>query len=111
MPAATIIRVLLLGLVLIVTACERRAEAPPPSAESDTGVQSEPAAGTAEAPRIDPESWPQQSPPLPRNPEHEQRIADLLTRMSLEEKVGQVLQADIATVTPQDVRDYHLGLC
>jgi beta-glucosidase len=29
--------------------------------------------------------------------------------MTLEEKVGQVVQADIASVTPDDVRTYHLG--
>ncbi|MDX1381208.1 MAG: glycoside hydrolase family 3 protein, partial [Xanthomonadales bacterium] len=91
----------LLALVLTLTACERRNDAAPVEAEAP-----QPA---AEVSPIDPANWPQLAPPLPRDPEHEQRIADLLARMSLEEKVGQVLQADIATVTPQDVRDYHLG--
>jgi beta-glucosidase len=44
-----------------------------------------------------------------RDPADEQRIADLLSRMTLEEKVGQVIQADIAFVTPDDVREYNLG--
>jgi beta-glucosidase len=39
----------------------------------------------------------------------EKRIADLIARMTVEEKVGQVIQADIASVTPDDVRNYHLG--
>src|ERR1700755_2504080 len=29
--------------------------------------------------------------------------------MTLEEKVGQVIQGDIASLTPDDVRTYHLG--
>src|SRR3546814_8536134 len=29
--------------------------------------------------------------------------------MSVEQKVGQIIQADIGSVTPQDVREYHLG--
>lgn len=36
-------------------------------------------------------------------------MAELLARMSLEEKVGQVIQAEIDQVTPEDVRRYHLG--
>src|SRR3546814_15880211 len=32
-----------------------------------------------------------------------------LARMSVEQKVGQIIQADIGSVTPQDVREYHLG--
>lgn len=33
----------------------------------------------------------------------------ILMRMSLEEKIGQVIQADISAVTPADVREYNLG--
>ena len=29
--------------------------------------------------------------------------------MTLEEKVGQVVQGDIASLTPEDVKRYHLG--
>ena len=29
--------------------------------------------------------------------------------MTVEEKVGQVIQGDVTTVTPDDVRKYHLG--
>ncbi|GIP20702.1 glycoside hydrolase family 3 N-terminal domain-containing protein [Paenibacillus sp. J22TS3] len=37
------------------------------------------------------------------------RVADLLNRMSLDEKVGQMVQAERASVTPEDVKDYYLG--
>ncbi|MEM6900075.1 MAG: glycoside hydrolase family 3 N-terminal domain-containing protein [Pseudomonadota bacterium] len=41
--------------------------------------------------------------------ETEAKIAYLLSRMTIEEKVGQVIQADIASVTPEQVREYNLG--
>ena len=39
----------------------------------------------------------------------EQRIDALLARMTLEQKVGQTIQADISTITPDDLRMYPLG--
>ncbi len=36
-------------------------------------------------------------------------MQSLLSRMTLEEKVGQVIQGDIGSLTPEDVRTYHLG--
>jgi beta-glucosidase len=39
----------------------------------------------------------------------EQFIGDLMSRMSLEEKVGQTIQADIGNITPQELREYPLG--
>src|SRR3546814_2221336 len=53
--------------------------------------------------------WPQAHWPYKADPALEKRIAGLLQRMTVEEKVGQVVQADIASVTPADVKQYHLG--
>ena len=39
----------------------------------------------------------------------EARITALMARMSLEEKVGQTIQADINSITPDDLRHYPLG--
>ncbi|HCO45207.1 MAG TPA: 1,4-beta-D-glucan glucohydrolase, partial [Erythrobacter sp.] len=39
----------------------------------------------------------------------EARVQAILARMTLEQKVGQIIQADIASVTPEDVRRYRLG--
>jgi beta-glucosidase len=44
-----------------------------------------------------------------QDPKIEARIDSILARMTLEEKVGQVVQADISAVTPEDVRTYKLG--
>ena len=58
------------------------------------------------ADRINPQNWPLQKPVIARDPEMEQRISGLMSRMTLEEKVGQVIQADIASVTPDEVREF-----
>ncbi len=62
------------------------------------------ASGTAH-----PNLWPAQRSPIPRDAAMEARIDALLQRMSIEQKVGQVIQGDIASITPEDVRKYHLG--
>jgi len=56
-----------------------------------------------------PEQWPTVGSPVPRDPAIEAKITRLMARMSLEQKVGQVVQGDIASITPDDVRKYHLG--
>ena len=73
--------------------------------------QDEPVAAVAaeQAAGIRPEAWPPRPPVMLRDSDMEGRIADLLARMTLEEKVGQIIQADIASVTPGEVRDYNLG--
>ena len=58
---------------------------------------------------INPDDWPAQDSVFVRDPEMEERIAALVSRMTLEEKVGQVIQADISTVTPDQVQEYNLG--
>ncbi len=60
-------------------------------------------AGTASDP------WPQVTWPLAADPALEKRITDLMAGMTVEEKVGQLVQGDIASLTPDDVRRYRLG--
>lgn len=55
------------------------------------------------------DAWPTLQSPVPRDPVIEARIDDLLAQMSVEQKVGQMVQAEIRWVEPDDVRDYHLG--
>ncbi len=59
--------------------------------------------------KINPEVWPRQSSPIQRKKAEEQHIKALLSQMTLEEKVGQIIQGDIGSVTPDQVRKYHLG--
>jgi beta-glucosidase len=66
-------------------------------------------ADEVEAPTVHPESWPAIESPLPIDTEMEVRIDDLLARMSIEDKVGQVIQGEIRHLDPDDVRNYRLG--
>ncbi|MCF6194581.1 MAG: glycoside hydrolase family 3 protein, partial [Kangiellaceae bacterium] len=59
--------------------------------------------------KISLENWPKQSSPFTRDAETELKIQLLLAKMTLEEKIGQIIQADIASVTPMQVKKYHLG--
>ena len=96
----------LLFLVLLtatISACGGGRDAQPGKA-ADAGDD-----GLTRGASIDPQNWPYQPPAIGREAAIEQRVSDLLKRMTLEEKVGQVIQADILSVTPEQVRDYHLG--
>ena len=67
------------------------------------------AAPPAPAGTAHPALWPPLSSPVPTDAKLEAQITALMARMSLEQKVGQVVQGDIASLTPADVRRYHLG--
>ena len=54
-------------------------------------------------------AWPEVRWPLANDPALEKRIEALLATMTVEEKVGQLVQGDIASITPDDVRKYRLG--
>ncbi|SEH16251.1 exo-1,4-beta-glucosidase [Sphingopyxis sp. YR583] len=57
---------------------------------------------------VHPESWPALAAPV-TDPAIEQRIDTLIAAMSIEQKVGQIIQGDIGSTTPEDVATYHLG--
>src|SRR5690606_18907017 len=69
-----------------------------------TSASSETAAVTAAAVK-----WPALTSAVKQDAELEARIDELLGRMTLEEKVGQMIQPEIKQVTPEDVKQYHLG--
>jgi beta-glucosidase len=61
------------------------------------------------SPVVHPELWPRaKSPPLV-DAATEARITALIGQLSLAEKVGQVVQGDISSVKPEDLREYPLG--
>lgn len=57
----------------------------------------------------DPAKWPAAKSPALVDPATEAKVTALLARLSLEEKVGQMIQADIGSITPDDLRRYPLG--
>jgi len=68
------------------------------------------AAARADAPgTAHPAIWPAYHYPVPKTAAGEAKIAALLKRMTLEEKIGQLVQGDICCTTPADAKKYHLG--
>ena len=58
---------------------------------------------------VHPLEWPRPARALAPDDRLEARIDALLARMTPEEKVGQLIQADIDSITPDDLRHYPLG--
>lgn len=58
---------------------------------------------------VHPEIWPALAAPIQRDEALEKRVRDLLASMTIEEKVGQIVQGDLGSVTPDDVKRYRLG--
>ena len=81
------------------------------SALALTGAASaQQAPAVAAAARANPAAWPQaHSPAAITAPATEKAIDALLARMTIEQKVGQVVQGDISSVTPADLARYPLG--
>jgi len=73
------------------------------------------AAGSAPAPageaagNVHPDLWPAQAHDLLMRPDVEGFIDELLAGMTIEEKVGQMIQADVGAITPADLSTYKLG--
>ena len=84
----------------MLAACQR-SPAPPPAAAAAPAAEG--------AAMVHPDQWPAATWPIASDPAIEKRVAGLLAAMTMEEKVGQVVQGDVTTVTPDDVRQYHLG--
>lgn len=57
----------------------------------------------------DPLSWPRLTSSVKKDPAIEERVERILAQMTVEEKVGQMMQPEIRYVTPQDVKDFHIG--
>lgn len=62
--------------------------------------------GTAQTPAA---PWPHVGSPLPPDPAMEARIDSLLARMSDEDKVAQIVQPDIGSLSMDDIRQYKFG--
>lgn len=83
--------------------------------QSDTPVSTEVNPTTPPSPdlsvstTIHPGIWPLGQSGVADDPKGDAQVADLLSRMSLEEKVGQIVQPDVNFVTLDDIRKYHFG--
>src|SRR3954467_5548363 len=88
---------MLLPLVLLAGCKPAAKEEPAAAAKSE-----DPAA-------VHPEIWPSPKWPFARDDALEEKVATLLKKMTVEEKVGQVIQGDICCIKPADMKEYHLG--
>jgi len=68
-----------------------------------------PAAQVEDPAAVHPEIWPSPKWPFEKDAALEEKVAALLKKMTLEEKVGQVVQGDICCMKPEDMKKYHLG--
>lgn len=65
---------------------------------------------TQENIEVDPAAWPAAASPVAMTDVESMAFVEgILARMTLEEKVGQVIQADIGSITPEDLQAYPLG--
>jgi beta-glucosidase len=98
------------GLALTLAAallagCAAETESPAALVVADGPRQSIDASSAS----VDPQLWPQLGSPLGADPALEQRVESILGALSVEEKVGQVVQGDLDSLTPDDLRKYRLG--
>lgn len=96
-PRINVTFLLLLGLLQGCTSSDVDKTSPASKADADPQIKS---------PVV---TWPAVTSAVPKDAATEARIDELLARMTLEEKVGQMIQPEIRRVTPKDFTDYHLG--
>jgi beta-glucosidase len=53
--------------------------------------------------------WPTVVSPIRKDPAMERKIAEIVAGMTLEQKVGQMTQAEIRSITPDQARKYYIG--
>ncbi|MDX2416922.1 MAG: glycoside hydrolase family 3 N-terminal domain-containing protein, partial [Xanthomonadales bacterium] len=97
-----------LAISLLTVACQPET----PTQSTEVSMKQEPtpdAPVEAEIKLINPEDWPLQQTVMTPDADMEKRIVDLMAKMTLEEKVGQLIQPDINDVTPDQVRTFNLG--
>lgn len=74
-----------------------------------TGPECSPASAAEPPAVVHPRLWPATHPQLAPDPALERKVSDILAGMTLEQKVGQLIQGDISTLTPADLQRYPLG--
>lgn len=85
------------------------------NAEPTSGpVIREPAKGPNGCVRIEPNlrtmtDWPRVESRMKTNAKDEKRVAEMLGKMTLAEKVGQMTQPEISAITPAEVKEFHIG--
>ncbi|HYH97651.1 exo 1,3/1,4-beta-D-glucan glucohydrolase [Hyalangium sp.] len=83
-------------LLLVLMACHSDDGPTPP--DDDPPPENPPA-----------DDWPRIESAIPKDEALEAKVEALLQDLTLEEKVGQMIQVEIPNVTPEEIKQYHLG--
>ena len=94
------------SLAIALAGCATYRDLATATADSGTVAAKDYGSGPAVA---NPEIWPAYDYPVAVPAEDAAMIDALITRMTLPEKIGQLVQADLCCVTPEDVKTYNLG--
>ena len=70
-------------------------------------ADTKPVASAAESAEL--KDWPALKSRFAQDPAIEARVAEILASMTLEQKVGQMVQPEIKAITPDEVRQYYIG--
>src|SRR5687768_8959708 len=107
-----------LALVFALAACQSTPQ-PEPRASPSPSTSPTPLEAPVPQPVVErhgdppgtahPAIWPMLRSPLAPDPELEDAVSAILEKMTLEEKVGQVLQPSITAITPEEAKTYHIG--
>ncbi len=89
--SSAIASIFITGLVL--SSCTTNSESISPEVESS----------------VTPSMWPKINSAVPKDEKIESRIDSLIHKMTLEEKVGQILQPEIGHISAAQVKKYHIG--
>jgi len=68
-----------------------------------------PAAGSTVDDTAELKDWPALRSGFAKDPAIEARVAEILATMTLEQKIGQMVQPEIKSITPEEVRRYYIG--
>ncbi len=104
------IKIITLVVLVLLAACDQKAQRSPESSSAVAELPNEkPSNETSCNNTVNVENWPKQESVFARDPGVEDAVDKLLAIMTLEEKVGQVIQPDIASITPAEAKQYHVG--
>ena len=95
---------LLLGLSLVMSPFCFQAQAQAPDAKPVGETKSDDPAALVHL-----NLWPESKSPIGLDEKIEKRIDALLKRMTIEEKVGQVIQPEWKSISPAEVAQFHIG--
>jgi beta-glucosidase len=93
---------LLVGISLVINPFCRQAKAQDARLLGETKSDNQ-------VPAVHPKLWPESKSPVGLDARIEARIDGLLKRMTVEEKVGQVVQPEWKSIRPAEVAQYHIG--